>query len=47
MIVYCGSGVTATPNVVALWLAGFDNVRLYVGSFSDWISYDENEIAKE
>ncbi|SEP65877.1 sulfurtransferase [Piscibacillus halophilus] len=44
IIVYCGSGVTAAPNVVALWRAGFRNVRLYVGSFSDWISYEENEI---
>ncbi|MGP4071901.1 sulfurtransferase [Piscibacillus sp. B03] len=43
-IVYCGSGVTATPNVVALWRAGFKNVRLYAGSFSDWISYEENEV---
>ncbi|RPF55812.1 sulfurtransferase [Aquisalibacillus elongatus] len=44
IIVYCGSGVTAAPNVVALWEAGFSNVRLYVGSFSDWISNPENEI---
>ncbi|GEL76198.1 sulfurtransferase [Tenuibacillus multivorans] len=44
IIVYCGSGVTATPNVVALWQAGFHNVRLYVGSFSDWISNNKNPI---
>ncbi|PFJ12110.1 sulfurtransferase [Bacillus cereus] len=46
-IVYCGSGVTACPNVVALKLAGFQNVKLYAGSWSDWISYPENQIAKE
>ncbi|HDR4438026.1 sulfurtransferase [Bacillus thuringiensis serovar brasilensis] len=46
-IVYCGSGVTACPNIVALKLAGFQNVKLYAGSWSDWISYPENQIAKE
>ncbi|HDX9576667.1 TPA: sulfurtransferase [Bacillus pseudomycoides] len=46
-IVYCGSGVTACPNVLTLKMAGFTNVKLYVGSWSDWISYPENEIVKE
>ncbi|MBO1578476.1 sulfurtransferase [Bacillus sp. XF8] len=46
-IVYCGSGVTACPNVLALQTAGFRNVKLYAGSWSDWISYPENQIAKE
>lgn len=44
VIVYCGSGITATPNYIALKEAGFTNVKLYAGSFSDWISYDEHEI---
>lgn len=44
IIVYCGSGVTATPNYIALKEAGFSNVRLYAGSFSDWISYEENDV---
>ncbi|MES5954254.1 sulfurtransferase [Bacillus fungorum] len=47
IIVYCGSGVTACPNILALKLAGFQNVKLYAGSWSDWISYPENQIAKE
>ncbi|WP_144610656.1 sulfurtransferase [Bacillus cereus] len=47
IIVYCGSGVTACPNIFALKLAGFKNVKLYAGSWSDWISYPENQIAKE
>ncbi len=45
VIVYCGSGVTACPNVLALEEAGFKNVRLYAGSWSDWISYADNPIA--
>ncbi|GIN60816.1 thiosulfate sulfurtransferase [Robertmurraya siralis] len=44
IIVYCGSGITATPNYIALKEAGFTNVKLYAGSFSDWISYPENKI---
>ncbi|MBT2690092.1 sulfurtransferase [Bacillus sp. ISL-47] len=44
VIVYCGSGVTAAPNFLALIEAGYSNVKLYAGSFSDWISYEDNEI---
>jgi thiosulfate/3-mercaptopyruvate sulfurtransferase len=46
VIVYCGSGVTATPNYIALKMAGFENVKLYAGGYSDWISYDDNEVEK-
>ncbi|GGD96576.1 sulfurtransferase [Paenibacillus nasutitermitis] len=45
IIVYCGSGVTACPNVMALEAAGFTRVKLYPGSWSDWISYADNPIA--
>lgn len=45
-IVYCGSGVTATPNYVALKEAGYENVKLYVGSYSDWVSYKDNPVEK-
>lgn len=46
VIVYCGSGVSACPNVLALEEAGFENVKLYGGSWSDWISYPDNPVAK-
>lgn len=35
-IVYCGSGVTATHDVLALQRAGFTKVRLFPGSWSQW-----------
>ncbi|MCJ8014808.1 sulfurtransferase [Paenibacillus sp. KQZ6P-2] len=45
IIVYCGSGVSACPNFIGLKEAGYTNVKLYSGSWSDWISYEENPIA--
>lgn len=44
IIVYCGSGVTATPNFLSLKEAGFEKVKLYAGSWSDWISDEHNPI---
>ncbi|WP_085521816.1 sulfurtransferase [Tuberibacillus sp. Marseille-P3662] len=44
VIVYCGSGVSACPNILAMQEAGIQNVKLYPGSWSDWISYDNNPI---
>lgn len=44
VIVYCGSGVTASPLFAALTELGYSNVKLYVGSFSDWISQDDAPI---
>lgn len=43
IIVYCGSGITATPNALALSILNI-KYKIYAGSFSDWISYDENEV---
>jgi thiosulfate/3-mercaptopyruvate sulfurtransferase len=33
---HCGSGVTATPNVLAMEVAGLGNTALYAGSWSEW-----------
>lgn len=37
IVVYCGSGVTASPLYAVLADAGYENLRLYIGSYSDWI----------
>lgn len=44
--VYCGSGVTAAPLYAMLVHNGYDNVHLYVGSYSDWISKEGAEVEK-
>ena len=43
VIIYCGSGITASPVSLALTEADIDH-KLYTGSFSDWISYEENNV---
>jgi len=42
--VYCGSGVTAAHEAVALTLAGFRPV-LYAGSWSEWSSHPDRPVA--
>lgn len=37
IVCYCGSGVSATHNIMALLLAGHDEPALYPGSWSEWI----------
>jgi thiosulfate/3-mercaptopyruvate sulfurtransferase len=45
-ICYCGSGVTACHNLLALEHAGLGGSRLYVGSWSEWSSDASRPIEK-
>ncbi|MBM3670234.1 MAG: sulfurtransferase [Actinobacteria bacterium] len=38
IIFYCGSGITAAQNVLAMTIAGLPGSRMYVGSWSEWIN---------
>jgi thiosulfate/3-mercaptopyruvate sulfurtransferase len=40
VIVYCGSGVTACHDLLALELGGVRGAKLYEGSWSDWAKDD-------
>jgi thiosulfate/3-mercaptopyruvate sulfurtransferase len=36
VVMYCGSGVTACHNLLAMEHAGLPGAKLYVGSWSEW-----------
>jgi thiosulfate/3-mercaptopyruvate sulfurtransferase len=38
IVVYCGSGITACVDLLALAAAGREDAKLYAGSWSDWSS---------
>lgn len=44
-VFYCGSGVTAAQNVLAMEHAEMGEARMYVGSWSEWIIDTERPIA--
>ena len=45
VVCYCGSGVTACHNLLALEHAGLRGAKLYVGSWSEWSSDPARPIA--
>jgi thiosulfate/3-mercaptopyruvate sulfurtransferase len=45
-IFYCGSGVSVAHDVIALQHAGLGMPRVYVGSWSDWISNGQRPVER-
>ena len=43
--VYCGSGVTAAHDILAMLHAGLGEARLYAGSWSEWIAEPGRPVA--
>lgn len=46
VVFYCGSGVTATHNILAMYHAGLGLAKLYPGSWSEWIADPNRPIEK-
>ncbi|MCT8975936.1 sulfurtransferase [Clostridium sp. CX1] len=45
IVLQCGSGIDACGNFIILDELGF-KPKLYVGSWSDWVSYDDSPVSK-
>lgn len=45
-VFYCGSGVTSALNVLAVAHAEYGDARLYVGSWSEWITDSSRGVEK-
>lgn len=46
VVCYCGSGVTACHNILAMAIAGLPMPALYAGSWSEWITDPARPVAK-
>ncbi|MCH4887641.1 sulfurtransferase [Acidaminobacter sp. JC074] len=42
-IIHCGSGITGCVNMFFLNEIGIES-KLYAGSYSDWVSYDDHDV---
>ena len=47
VVMHCGSGVSAVPNVVSMALAGLPIPTLYAGSWSEWSRHPDTPKTKE
>ena len=45
VVCYCGSGVTACHNILAIAESGYSEPKLYPGSWSEWITDDSRPIS--
>jgi len=43
LVHYCGSGVTAAHNMLAMCVAGLPPGVMYAGSFSEWVSQNDEQ----
>jgi thiosulfate/3-mercaptopyruvate sulfurtransferase len=46
VVCYCGSGVTATHDILAMMKSGLGEARLYAGSYSEWITDPNRPVEK-
>lgn len=46
VVAYCGSGVTATHDILAMMKAGLGEAKLYAGSYSEWITDPKRPVEK-
>lgn len=46
IVCYCGSGVTACHNLLAMEHAGMKGAKLYPGSWSEWSADEKRPVAK-
>lgn len=47
VIFYCGSGITAVHDILAMMVAGLGEARLYAGSWSEWIADPLRPVARD
>lgn len=46
LVCYCGSGITACHNILALRVAGLPEAALYAGSWSEWVTDPARPVAR-